>query len=135
MYFVYLDMDRLWSLIEDWLLGFLGGLLGGDDELLQVGDLMVFDSAAPPALDIVEYKDFIESRKLDFGCVPVDPAALYSDPGVLEVSLKIENHRVSSTQNTPIHSTIHRMVNFVSIFPWGISCFSKGLHNFQLCTF
>ena len=91
MYFVYLDMDRLWSLIEDWLLGFLGGLFGGDDELLQVGDLMVLDSAAPPALDIVEYKDFIESRKLDFGCVPVDPAALYSDPGVLEVSLKIRN--------------------------------------------
>jgi len=48
---------------------------------------MVLDRAAPPALDIVEYKDFIESRKLDFGCVPVDPAALYSDPGVLEVSL------------------------------------------------
>ena len=60
---------------------------------------MVLDRAAPPALDIVEYKDFIESRKLDFGCVPVDPAALYSDPGVLEVSLKVIKIKMRKTLN------------------------------------
>lgn len=50
-------------------------------------NLLAFDKAA---LDIVAYMDFIESRMLDFGRVPFDPVALYSEPGAgaLEVSLK-----------------------------------------------
>ena len=49
-------------------------------------NLWAFDKAA---LDIVAYMDFIESRMLDFGRVPFDPVALYSESGAgaLEVSL------------------------------------------------
>ena len=79
-----LDIDRWWSLIEDWLLGFLGGLLGGEECSIPLflGNL---DNAA---LDRVPYKDFMESKKLDLGCwFAPDPVALYSDPADFEVSL------------------------------------------------
>ena len=78
-----LDIDRWWSLMEDWLLGFLGGLLGGEEGSIPSLVLGNLDKAA---LDKVAYKDFMESKKLDLGWVP-DPVALYSDPADFEVSL------------------------------------------------
>ena len=69
--------------MEDWLLGFLGGLFGGEEGSIPSLVLGNLDKAA---LDKVAYKDFMESKKLDLGWVP-DPVALYSDPADFEVSL------------------------------------------------